>query len=429
MSNAEAPRQIHTTAPSLSWPAPHVERLQENLWRAIGLSSWTARLILVLVLPLLGAHAVGQPFYSLGLVEGSWELGMGIAAIGSVLVVFALWLAMLWRPGQLRFSDRVTPVVRGTIKNRAWRATCVAVVSVLSACGTDTAPQTADVEFVPPRDTDILLADIEWSTEGPRIGTPTNLTQRGDYDNQPHFVPDGSGLWYTANDPQNGQSDIWRYDFASGMVARVTASAPESEYSATPLPDGSGISTIRVEADSMQRLWRFDEDGSNAEVLMPELAPVGYHTWADENTLVMFVLGRPATLQRGDVRTGQAEVVAENIGRSIWTIPGTQDVSFMQQDEDREFAIMRLPFGGGAPELIIQGVPGAQYHAWAPDGTLFTASGHLVYARIPEIGSVWQTVGDFMDLHLTFSRLAVSPDGSQIALVAELAVLENFPGN
>jgi hypothetical protein len=34
-----------------------------------------------------------------------------------------------------------------------------------------------------------------------------------------------------------------------------------------------------------------------------------------------------------------------------------------------------------------------------------------------------------MDLHLTFSRLAVSPDGSQIALVAELAALENFPGN
>lgn len=431
MSNDKAPQQIHTSAPSLSWTAPHVERLQQNLWRDIGLS-WTASLILVLVLPLLGARAVEQPFYSLGHFEGSWEPGIGIAAMGSVLVAFILWqlwLAMLWRPGQLCFPDRVTPVVRGTMNNRAWRATCVVLVSILSACGTDAAPETADVEFVPPRDTDILLADIEWSTEGPQIGTPTNLTQRADYDNQPHFVPDGSGLWYTANDPQNGQSDIWRYDFASGMVARVTASAPESEYSATPLPDGSGISTIRVEADSMQRLWRFDGDGSNAKVLMPALAPVGYHTWADENTLVMFVLGRPATLQRGDVRTGQAEVVAENIGRSIWTIPGTHDVSFMQQDEAGEFAIMRLPFGGGAPELIIQGVPGAQYHAWAPDGTLFTANEHLVYARSPEIGSVWQTVGDFMDLHLTFSRLAVSPDGSQIALVAELAALENFPGN
>jgi Tol biopolymer transport system component len=315
------------------------------------------------------------------------------------------------------------------MKDQVWRAACAVVVGTLSACGAESAPAVADVEFVPPRDTDILLADIDWSADGPRIGAPTNLTQRVDYDNQPHFVPDGSGLWYTANDAQSGQSDIWRYDFASGMVARVTSSAPESEYSATPLPDGSGISTIRVEADSVQRLWRFDGDGSNAEVIMPDVAPVGYHTWADENTLVMFVLGSPATLQRGDIRTGQAQIVAENIGRSIWTIPGTQDVSFMQQDEDGEFAIMRLPSGDGAPELIIQGIPGAQYHAWAPDGTLFTASEHLVYARAPEAGAMWQLVGDFMDLHVTLSRLAVSPDGSQIALVAEVAALENFPGN
>jgi hypothetical protein len=89
MSAAQPPRPTNT--PPLSWPPPGVERLQGGLWRVIGLC-WTGSLILVL--PLLWALAVEQPFYSLGPFEDNWELGMGIAAIGAVLVVFAFW--QLW---------------------------------------------------------------------------------------------------------------------------------------------------------------------------------------------------------------------------------------------------------------------------------------------------------------------------------------------
>jgi len=71
-----------------------MERLQGSLWRVIGLS-WTGSLILVL--PLLWALAVEQPFYSLGPFEDNWELGIAIAAVGAVLIIFAfghLWVAM-----------------------------------------------------------------------------------------------------------------------------------------------------------------------------------------------------------------------------------------------------------------------------------------------------------------------------------------------
>ena len=90
---------------------------------------------------------------------------------------------------------------------------------------------------------------------------------------------------------------------------------------------------------------------------------------------------------------------------------------------------MRLPASGGAAEPIAESVEGGEYHAWGPDGTLFTASEHIVYALDPGTGSEWTAAGDFLDLHISISRLAVSPDGTQIALVAELATLENFPGN
>lgn len=92
MSN-DAKSAIPHSAPPLSWPPPGTERLQGTLWRGIGLS-WTGSLILVL--PLLWALAVEQPFYSLGPFEDNWELGMAIASVGAVLILFAfaqLWLA------------------------------------------------------------------------------------------------------------------------------------------------------------------------------------------------------------------------------------------------------------------------------------------------------------------------------------------------
>lgn len=91
MSNDDAPRHVPTSATPLSWPPPGMERLQGSLWRVIGLC-WTGSLILVL--PLLWALAVEQPFYSLGPFEGNWELGMAIATVGAVLVTFAFW--QLW---------------------------------------------------------------------------------------------------------------------------------------------------------------------------------------------------------------------------------------------------------------------------------------------------------------------------------------------
>ena len=298
------------------------------------------------------------------------------------------------------------------------------------ACAPDADESMSGIsDFVPPRDTDVLIADLAFSPQGtPSIGTPTNITQRPDYDNQPQFVPDGSGFWYTINDPQNDQADIWRYDFATAGVTRVTMSSPESEYSATPLPDGSGISVIRVEADSTQRLWRFDLDGANGAVILPNVAPVGYHAWVDESTLVLFVLGDPATLQRADVPTGQTEVITRNIGRSIQRIPGSDDVSYAQVHEDGTATIMRLPSERTSPEQIAEAVSGGDFHAWAPNGSLLMASGSVVYAWSLSLDE-WMPIADFSDLNISISRLAISPDGTQIAMVAEIATIPGFPSN
>jgi hypothetical protein len=90
MSKSERPRKSSiASVPPLSWPPPGLERLQGGVWRVIAVS-WIGSL--VLVLPLLWALAVEQPFYSLGPFEDAWELGLGISAIGAALIVVAFGL-------------------------------------------------------------------------------------------------------------------------------------------------------------------------------------------------------------------------------------------------------------------------------------------------------------------------------------------------
>ena len=323
-------------------------------------------------------------------------------------------------------ADATPPGSRPTPRPLPWPpvrfVSAFAVALGLAACGSDAPPESRSSGPLPPGPpgTDIWLATLTSTPEGmPSIGRPENVTERPGYDNQPYFLPDGSGFWFTAVDDHSGQADIWRYDIASAGVAQVTQSAPESEYSATPLPDGSGISVIRVEADSTQRLWRFDADGRNAAVLIPDVAGVGYHKWADDRTVVMFVLGDPATLQIWNENLGLLPVAAHNVGRSIQPIPGSRDVSYVQRHEDGTSSIMRLRPGTGESELLIATLDGGDFHAWTPDGVLLMGHRSSLVAWKPGSGSEWTEVANFADIGMTISRLAVSPDGAHIAIVAE----------
>lgn len=305
------------------------------------------------------------------------------------------------------------------------------ILAALAACTGD--PDTADEPDVMaeeetadqtppplPAGPDIWIAPLSGEGGTLTVGEPENVTAREGYDNQPFFLDDGSML-YTAI--EGVRADIWRWDPTSGASTPVTRTDPESEYSPTPLPGGGGFSAIRVEADSTQRLWRFAMDGSGAEPILEDVAPVGYHAWIGTDTLALFVLGQPATLQLAVASTGEARVVGEDIGRSLHPVPGRYAFSYTQNVEDgTEIRIFDL--ATGSDELAATGLDGGDFHAWTPDGTLLQASGGRLMRWDEGMGH-WMLVTDLSDRGVTLSRLAVSPDGSRIALVAEPVTDEN----
>jgi hypothetical protein len=284
----------------------------------------------------------------------------------------------------------------------------------------------------PPPDTEIFLASLSMSGGQPAVGRPLNKTSNPGYDNQPSFTPDGRSVLFTSI--RGGtQTDIYRYDIAAGRIARVT-NTPESEYSPTVTPDGGHISVVRVEVDGTQRLWRFATDGTQPELVLADVKPVGYHAWADDHTLALFVLGQPATLEIADTATGKAEVLARDIGRAIQRIPGGGTISFVEREGGgREGTVLKLWIRELDPKTrrivpLVAALPGATEadHAWTPDGWLLTAEKDVLYGW-RRGDRDWHRLADLAALGLHgVSRLAVSPGGDRIAVVTQAERVEFY---
>ncbi|HYT76705.1 MAG TPA: hypothetical protein VEL79_18250 [Vicinamibacterales bacterium] len=280
-----------------------------------------------------------------------------------------------------------------------------------------------------PPDTEIYLAPLTRVNGQLRVGPAENITNNPGYDNQPFFTPDNRAILFTSI--RGGtQTDIYRYDLASRTISPVTQT-PESEYSPTVMPDGVRISVIRVEGDGAQRLWSVTPNGSNPDlaVLLPDIKPVGYHAWADDHTLALFILGQgeqPATLQLADTRTGKARIIASDIARSLQPIPAAgaaHHISFVQRERRGDSTVLSIEEfdpASGAISTLIPAVAGSKEAdiAWTPDGVMLMATGSLLFSWTRG-ESGWKEVTSLERLGLeNVTRLVVSPRGDYLALVA-----------
>lgn len=271
----------------------------------------------------------------------------------------------------------------------------------------------------PPPGTDVFLLSLVEGEMGVEVGEPVNLTARPGYDNQPSFLPDGR-LVYTVID--GGQADIWIADPRARERHPLTQT-PESEYSPTPIPGEQAISVVRVETDERQRLWRFPLDGGDPNLLLPDIEPVGYHAWADDERLMLFVLGEPPTLQTARRGPGQGEILAESPGRALERLPGKAGkrggMAFVQKGES-SWSLYRVELDTGKQKPIVATVrPDREDFTVGPGGRFFMgdAEGILYSWRPGDDG--WAKVADLGEHGLKdLTRLAVHPDGKLLAVVA-----------
>jgi hypothetical protein len=264
--------------------------------------------------------------------------------------------------------------------------------------------------------TDIFVADVTLRDGVPVIGTPVNVTQREGYDNQPWFLPDGSGFLYVSE--RDGQTDVFRYELAGRTSTRIT-NTPENEYSPSLTADGSRMLVVRWPTDmSTGALWWFTPQGAPLEQARGSVARVGYYTFIDENSLALFINDSIQSFLLSDMRSGDTTRVGQDMGGSgPRTIPGTRSISFLRPGEGGVRWLTRVDVDERAMTPLTPMLKDVANYTWTPRGTVLAASGGTIYEWAP--GGDWREIASFTDPALqAITRIAVSPAGDRIALVS-----------
>jgi len=263
---------------------------------------------------------------------------------------------------------------------------------------------------------EILLFDLAIKKNKIILSNPKNITNHPGYDNQPGFNRDEPIVYYSSfND--DGRSDIKSYNYQTGLTAPVTTTS-DREYSPTQTPDKNYLSCIIQRDNGAQDLGKYPLAGGDPYVIIDNLV-VGYHVWADNSHLGMFVLGDPNTLHYIRLPTTEDTVIAQNIGRSLHQIPGERGISFIQKNSSADWQIKKLDTETMVVSVVANTLPGREDITWTPDGRIISSDGTKIYILNPKKDKVWNEIrlSSGGELLKGVTRLAVNVKGDKLAVV------------
>ncbi len=211
---------------------------------------------------------------------------------------------------------------------------------------------------------EIYLFDMKVTDGQVVISNGKNITNHKGYDNQPFFHPSQPIIYYSSfND--SSRSDIKYYNYDRKETKNFTVTH-EREYSPTVTPDEKFISCILQRDNGAQDLVKYPVGGGKPDVLVWHLK-VGYHAWAGENKVFLFVLDDSVhnSLHNYNVDNSTDTVVAENIGRSLHPVPGEYAMSYVQKLTDKQSVIKKYVISSGISVPIIYSLPGQDFFCWA----------------------------------------------------------------
>lgn len=264
--------------------------------------------------------------------------------------------------------------------------------------------------------TEVFLGDLRISESGLSVTNLENITNNPGYDNQPSFLLDNSGILMAST--RDNQTDIALYDIKSKALHYLFDTPSFSEYSPVQMPDRQDISFVILAEDGTQQFWKSYPGKDKPEIIEADDV-IGYYAWHDQNSYLCFVLATedsPSTLQFHNLKTGEKKILGENPGRSLHKIPGTNTLSFIDKNESPWIVKSYSPETGEIKE-ITNTLEEVEDMAWTPAGAIIMGKGNTLSVWTED--NNWSDAVQIFDTVGIISRLAVSPDGTQIAIVFE----------
>lgn len=262
---------------------------------------------------------------------------------------------------------------------------------------------------------EVLLFDLKVRKNSITLSNPKNITNHAGYDNQPGFNRELPIVYFSSFNDE-GRSDIKAYNYKTNQLSSITQTQ-EREYSPTHTPDQQFLSCIIQRDNGAQDLGKYPVDGGEPSVIIDNLI-VGYHAWADNSHVALFVLGQPNTLHFMRLPTQEDTVLAQNIGRSLHRVPGTRNISFVQKLSETEWQIKLLNTETLSITPYAPTLPGREDIAWTPNGILLSSDGTKILMYTPK-DKIWKPVQIEKGVELLkgVTRLAVSTKGDKLAVV------------
>ena len=265
---------------------------------------------------------------------------------------------------------------------------------------------------------EIFLFDLHLRKESVSIDNPKNITNHKGYDNQPFFHIDKPLIYY-ASFNEDGRSDIKFYNYKTEESKALTQTQ-EKEYSPTLTLDKEFISCIIQRDNGAQDLGKYPINGGEPTVLINNLI-VGYHVWADNSHLGLFVLGQnggPNELHYFRLPTKSDTVVAQSIGRSLHKIPNESAISFVHKISEKEWIIKKFNTSTHEISVIATTLPGNEDMCWTIDGKILMSGDSKIYWLDPQTDVVWKEVKIEVSPSLKgMTRIAVNSSGTKLAIV------------
>jgi len=263
-------------------------------------------------------------------------------------------------------------------------------------------------------ETDIFLCTMKNNNGTYTFSKPENITDRKGYDNQPNFTPDGKRILYVSVS-DTSQSDIYYYDLEAKVSVQFT-DTKESEYSPAYTKDGKHISVVRVDEDSGQRFYMIPLNNPGNATLVKNTDSIGYACWLNETSLAMFILGPAHTLQVLNTNTSQRKLIASDIGRCMKLSPDGAKMYFVLKSNPAEWFIYSMDCKNFKLTREIVTPPRCEDFAILPDGSIIIGQEGKLF--LSKDNSDWEMVANFSNEMQDFYRIAVSKDGTRLALVA-----------
>lgn len=264
-------------------------------------------------------------------------------------------------------------------------------------------------------ETEIYLFDVKKGKNGIVLSGMENMTNHAGYDNQPYFHPDKPLIYY-ASANEDGRTDIHFYNYKTKEIKKLT-NTTEREYSPTVTPDKKFISCIIQRDGGQQDLGKYPIEGGEPVIIINTLK-VGYHAWADDSHLFMFILGEPNTLNSYSTLEKKGFIITDSIGRSIHRIPGSSSVSFVDKGRSKKWIIRKIRFKDNSIEPLTETLPEREDLTWTSEGTILMSDGDKIFFRKPGKKRPWKEVEFQSEISVkSITRLAINSDGTKLAVV------------